>query len=293
MKTKQLFFEWLFPGLITLIGTAAVAVGLHFFLIPTAISPGGVSGISIIINQLIGFPVQWMNLIINLPLFIFGAKLLGKKCAVLTLVATIFLSIFLELFGKIFPGGFPGLESDMMLAAIFGGVSVGLGLGLVFKSGGTTGGTDLAGAMISNRFPRFSIAKGMAAIDLLIVVASGIVTKNPKIAFYSLITIFFCMRISDLIVAGFEYYKGIMIITAVPDEVGQRLMTELARGVTVLKGAGMYSKQDKPILLCVVHRAQFTKAQDIVHQIDPRAFIMVLDMKEVFGEGFIPYKKKG
>lgn len=289
---KTVFFDWGFPIFVTIVGTIIVAAGLHFFLIPTTISPGGVSGISIIINTLTGFPVQWMNLVINLPLFVFGAKLLGKKCATLTLISTLILSITLEFFARLFPGGMPGLENDMMLAAIFGGVAVGFGLGLVFKSGGTTGGTDLAGAMISHRFPTFSIAKGMASIDLMVVIMSGVVTKNPKIAFYSLITIFFCMRIPDMIMDGFEYYKGIMVISNNPDEVGQKLMSELERGVTILQGKGMYSKQDKPILLCVVHRAQFTKAQDIINGIDAKSFIMVLDMKEVFGEGFIPYKRK-
>lgn len=295
MKSKfgTVFFDWIMPIIVTIIGTIIVAAGLHFFLIPTTISPGGVSGISIIINTLTGFPVEWMNLIINLPLFIFGARLLGKKCAILTLISTLVLSAALVCWKLFFPEGLHGLENDMMLAAIFGGVTVGLGLGLVFKSGGTTGGTDLAGAMISHNFPTFSIAKGMASIDLIVVIMSGVVSNNPRIAFYSLITIFFCMRLPDIIMDGFEYYKGIMLISNKPEEVGTALMTELERGVTLLKGAGMYSKQERPILLCVVHRAQLTRAKDIINRIDERSFIMVLEMKEVFGEGFVPYKKKG
>ena len=292
-SVKQIVFDWVIPVVITLLGTATAAAGLYFFLIPTTISPGGVSGMSIIIQTLTGFPVQWMNLIINLPLFIFGAKLLGKKCAILTLISTLFLSVILEWLGRLFPNGIANLESDLMLVSTFGGIIVGLGLGMVFKVGGTTGGTDLAGAMISNRFPTFSIAKAMAVIDLFIVIMSGVVAQKPQIALYSLIAVFFCMRVSDMIVDGFDSYKGLMIISNNPDELGHVLMNELARGVTILKGAGMYSKQDKPILLCVVHRVQVTKAREIINRVDNQAFVMVTDMKEVFGNGFLPVGKKG
>ena len=289
---NKTFFDWIVPIIVTAGGTIITAAGLYFFLIPTTISPGGVSGISIIINTLTGFPVKWMNLIINLPLFIFGAKLLGKRCAILTLISTLLLSTALAWFEIIAPNGIANLSDDMMLAALFGGIVVGLGLGMVFKVGGTTGGTDLAGAMISNRFPTFSIAKAMAVIDLFIVIMSGVVTKKPQTALYSLIAVFFCMRVPDMILDGFDSYKGLMIISCKPDGLGMALMNELARGVTILKGAGMYSKQDKPVLLCVVHRVQITKAKEIINRIDEQAFIMVTDMKEVFGNGFLPVNKK-
>ncbi|MEL3908085.1 MAG: YitT family protein [Treponemataceae bacterium] len=289
---KQVFFDWVIPVFVTILGTCIAAAGIHYFLLPTTISPGGVSGASIIINKVSGIPVQWMNLIINVPLFIFGAKLLGKRCAILTLISTLVLSIALELFSIFAKGGIPNLYDDMMLAAIFGGVSLGLGLGMVFKVGATTGGTDLAGAIISKYFPTFSIAKGMAAIDLIIVILTGVVTKIPQTSFYSLITIFFCMRLSDMIVDGFDYFKGFMIISKDPEKLGTVLMNELSRGVTVLKGAGMYSKKEKLILLCVIHRAQFTKARDLIYKVDENAFIMILDMKEVIGQGFLPFKPK-
>ena len=289
---NKTFFDWIVPIIVTAGGTIITAAGLYSPLIPTTISPGGVSGISIIINTLTGFPVKWMNLIINLPLFIFGAKLLGKRCAILTLISTLLLSTALAWFEIIAPNGIANLSDDMMLAALFGGIVVGLGLGMVFKVGGTTGGTDLAGAMISNRFPTFSIAKAMAVIDLFIVIMSGVVTKKPQTALYSLIAVFFCMRVPDMILDGFDSYKGLMIISCKPDGLGMALMNELARGVTILKGAGMYSKQDKPVLLCVVHRVQITKAKEIINRIDEQAFIMVTDMKEVFGNGFLPVNKK-
>ena len=209
------------------------------------------------------------------------------------MISTLFLSVVLEWLGRLFPNGIANLESDLMLVSTFGGIIVGLGLGMVFKVGGTTGGTDLAGAMISNRFPTFSIAKAMAVIDLFIVIMSGVVAQKPQIALYSLIAVFFCMRVSDMIVDGFDSYKGLMIISNNPDELGHVLMNELARGVTILKGAGMYSKQDKPILLCVVHRVQVTKAREIINRVDNQAFVMVTDMKEVFGNGFLPVGKKG
>lgn len=289
---KEIVFEWVIPVFVVVLGTFIVAAGIHYFLLPTTISPGGVSGASIIINKVTGIPVQWMNLIINVPLFIFGAKLLGKKCAILTLISTLLLSVALEFFSIFAKGGIANLHDDMMLAAVFGGVSVGLGLGMVFKVGGTTGGTDLAGAIISCYFPTFSIAKGMAVIDLIIVVLTGVVTKIPQTALYSLITIFFCMRLPDMIMDGFDYFKGFMIISKDPEKLGTVLMNELSRGVTILKGAGMYSKAERPILLCVIHRAQFTKAMELIYQVDENAFIMIMDMKEVIGNGFLPFTPK-
>ncbi|MBQ7611783.1 MAG: YitT family protein [Spirochaetaceae bacterium] len=286
-KPKKIYFNWLISICITALGSLCVASGLYFFLVPTTISPGGVSGLSVVLNRLTGIPVYLLNLCINIPLFLFGAKLLGKKCAFLTFEATILLSVFLAIFEWTTPVDVLNVQSDMTLASIFGGLCVGLGLGLVFKVGGTTGGTDLVGAIINHHFPNLSIAQGMAVIDLVIVVLAGVVTQLPQVALYSLIALFFCMKIPDMILDGFNYYKGFIIITHEPEKTGNALMEELSRGVTILKGAGMYSKQDKPLLLCVVHRAQFTKAKEIINTYDSTSFIMVMNMKEVFGNGFI------
>lgn len=269
---------------IVTVGSVIAAVSLQFFLIPGTIAPGGVSGLSVAIEKLTGIRVYIMNLAINIPLFIFGAKLLGKKSAILTLYSILILSGTLA----VLPQDFVFTE-DLFLAALFGGILLGIGLGLVFKAGGTTGGTDLAGAIVNNKWPGLSIAKGMAIADFVIVVFAGIVDKNVNTSLYSLIALFFCTKIADMILDGLGYFKGFFIVSSLPKEIGNALMTQLGRGVTMLHGEGMYSGEDRPVLLCVVSRAQFVRAKEIVIETDEKAFIMVCDMREVYGLGF---KKK-
>ncbi|MEL3911925.1 YitT family protein [Treponema pedis] len=271
----------LFDLFLVTLGSVIAAAALQFFLIPGTIAPGGVSGLSVAIEKLTGIKVYILNLVINIPLFILGAKLLGKKSAIFTLYSLFVLSGVLA----VLPQNYV-FTDDLFLAAIFGGILLGLGLGIVFKAGGTTGGTDLAGAIVHDKWPGLSIAKGMAIADFVIVAFAGIVDKNVNTSLYSLIALFFCTKIADMVLDGFTYFKGFFIISSKPEEVGNALMQNLERGVTILNGAGMYSKQERPVLLCVVSRAQFMRAKDIITEIDGNAFIMVCDMREVFGLGF-------
>jgi Uncharacterized conserved protein len=283
------------------VGSFIAAVAIRLFLDPWDIVPGGVSGLSMGVERLTNkliymsfgdnvpllfvwikniLTIQWLNLIFNVPLFIFGAKLLGKKMAVLTLLAIIELTIGLAIVPKY------ELVNDIMLNSIFGGSTVGIGLGLVFRYGATTGGTDLAGAILNHKWPNFSIAKGMALVDLFIVAFIGIVTEKVEVSMYSLIAVYFCMKLADMMLDSFGYQKGFFIVSNKPQEIASALMTDLGRGVTLLKGEGMYSKQDRPVLLCVVSRSQFVRAKKIIQSVDQTAFIMVSDMSEVLGEGF-------
>ena len=284
------------------VGSAIAAVAIRLFLDPCDIVPGGVSGLSMGVERLTEkliykyfadgnipiffvwvknvLTIQWLNLIFNIPLFLFGAKLLGKKMAVLTLLAIVELTVVLAFVPKY------ALVDDLMLNSIFGGITVGMGLGLVFRYGATTGGTDLAGAILNHKWPNFSIAKGMALVDLFIVAFIGIVTEKVEVSMYSLIAVYFCMKLADMMLDNFGYQKGFFIVSNKPQEIASALMTDLGRGVTLLKGEGMYSKQDRPVLLCVVSRSQFVRAKKVIQDVDEAAFIMVSDMSEVLGEGF-------
>ncbi len=266
---------------LVVLGTTLVAISLQFFLIPFTIAPGGVSGFAVALGKLTGIRVYITNLVINIPLFILGAKLLGKKSAIYTFISIFVLSGVLAILPQdiIF-------TKDIFLASIFGGVIMGIGLGIVFRAGATTGGTDLAGAIVNHRWQGLSIAKGMAITDFLIVVFAGIVDSSVNTALYSLISLFFCMKIADTILDGLTYFKGFFIVSAKPDEIGDALMDQLGRGVTLLHGKGMYSKADRPVILCVVSRSEFKRAKEIVIEIDENAFIMVADMREVYGLGF-------
>ena len=280
MKKDEKWYMAFISYILIAVGVFAMAVAINYFFSPNTIAPGGVTGFAVVVEELIGIEIYLINLIINVPLFIFGAKALGKVTAIKTLYATFLLSFFLKILPPIV------LTHDMLLSSIFGGVLAGAGLGLVFKFGGTTGGTDLAGAMINDKYPHFSVAGSMMMIDLLVVAFAGIVGKNIEISLYSVIAMFTTVKVIDLVLEGVGYVKAFYIITNMPDEIGDKLMLDLNRGVTSLQGKGMYTKENKEVLLCVVSRSQFSQVKEVVKSIDPNAFVMVTEMSEVLGEGF-------
>lgn len=289
MKVKwyRLFFDYL--G-ITL-GTFLMAAGLLMFLEPNTIAPGGVTGLAIVIQKVSGIPMDVTNLAINIPLFIIGIMVLGKAFGAKTAYGTATLSLFIRIL-IIFFGDNINATGDLLLASIFGGVILGIGIGMVFKSGGTTGGTDLAGAILNKYVPGLSTAKLMMIIDLVIVAAAGIVNRNIETSLYSVISLYVLVKVADFIVEGLNYSKAFYIITDYSEEISKEIFEKLDRGATALKGKGMYTGEDKDVLLCVVNRAQVTKLKDIVYSLDNQAFIMVSTIHEVLGEGFTPLDKK-
>ena len=280
MKHNEKWYVTLFSYITIAIGSVILASGLQYFLAPNTIAPGGVTGFAIVIESLTSLPIYITNLAINIPLFIFGAKYLGKTRALRTAFSTLVLSISLK-YLPIIP-----LTHDLLLSALFGGVLTGVGLGLVFKFEGTTGGSDLAGAMLNQKFPGLSIANFMLVIDLSVVVFAGIVEKQIDTALYSVIALYTSVKVIDTVLEGIGYLKGFYIITDKPDEIAEILMEELNRGVTALKGRGMYSNKDREVLLCVVPRSQLTRVKDIVKEIDSKAFVMIAEMSEAIGKGF-------
>jgi uncharacterized membrane-anchored protein YitT (DUF2179 family) len=285
MNNGHKWYKELFSYILIAIGVFLMAISLLYFLAPNTIAPGGVTGFAVVLEKVSKVPIYLTNLAINIPLFLLGAKTLGKDTAIKTLYATFLLSLFLKLLKPTV------LTHDFLLSSIFGGVLMGIGLGIVFKFGGTTGGTDLAGSILNKKFPNLSVATFMTMIDFCVVIFAGVVEKNIEISLYSVISMFVIMKVIDMILEGIGYLKGFYIVTTKAEEVSQRLMVEIERGVTALKGKGMYTKEDKDVLLCVVNRAQFTKVKEIVKEVDPFAFIMVSEMSEVLGEGFTEEKK--
>lgn len=285
MKNNEKWYKILFDYLLIFIGVLIMSIALKYFLAPNTIAPGGVTGFAVVLEKTTKIPIYLTNLAINIPLFIFGARILGKSTAIKTLYSTLLLSLFLKFLPSIV------LTHDFLLSALFGGVLTGIGLGLVFKFGGTTGGTDLAGAILNRRFPTLSLATFMTLIDLFVVAFAGIVEKKIEISLYSVIAMYVSMKVIDLILEGVGYLKGFLIVTNKPNEISERLMVDLDRGVTLLKGKGMYSKTEKDVLLCAVYRSQFTAVKEIVKEVDPKAFVMVTEMYEVLGEGFTDVHK--
>lgn len=272
------------------IGCALMAVSLNFFLKPNMIAPGGVTGLAIVIEGLIGIPIDVTNLVINIPLFITGLMILGKAFGAKTAYAILILSGFIRLFLIMFGEG-AMITHDVLLAAIYGGVLLGVGLGAVFRFGGTTGGTDLAGAILNKYFPTVSTAKLMMILDLMVVATAGIVEKNIETSLYSVIALYITVKLADFIVEDLSYAKAFYIISNDSETIGDRIIQEIGRGVTALEGRGLYTGNKKDVLMCVVNRVQVAKLKKIVYEIDEKAFIMVTTIHEVLGEGFKEIKK--
>ena len=269
------------------LGTVIIAISINFFVQPHSFAPGGVTGLGIIIKEATNglVPVWATNLAIDIPLFIAGLILVGRVFGAKTLYGILFLSFFIWLLP------IRAVTDDLLLTAIFGGVLTGVGVGIVFRLGGTTGGTDLAGFMLNKYFPGISISNFMMAIDSLIVIGSGIVTRDIRIPLYSIVTLYISTKAIDLLLNGFSYAKAFFIISEHSDEIGKFILKELDRGVTVLKGKGFYTGRDKDVLLCIVNRSQITTLKEAVHSVDSKAFVMITDANEVLGEGFKELKK--
>lgn len=287
MKKTTTFLEYAGMAL----GSALMAFALHFFLEPNTIAPGGVTGLAVVIQRMTGIPMDLTNLVINIPLFIAGIYVLGKAFGTKTAYATLMLSLFLRLFIIVFGSRFT-LTTDILLAAVYGGVSMGVGLGLIFRLGGTTGGTDLAGAILNHYFPSLSTAKMMMILDLVIVAIAGLVERRIETALYSIIALYITVKLTDFIVEDLSYSKAFHIISQNPIVISERIMRELGRGVTALEAKGMYTGAHRNVLLCVVNRAEVAKLKKLVYEEDPAAFIMVATIHEVLGEGFKEVKNK-
>lgn len=273
--------------LLIIIGSTVLAIGINSYFEPLGLVTGGVTGISIIIKHLTeeimggGIPLSISNLIINIPLFLIAFLIHGKESGIKSLFATFYLSFALE-----YTKFLPQIENDLFLGSVFGAVLGGIGLGIVFVTGATTGGTDLAGSILQHFFPNLSTAKWMQLIDTLIILL-GFMFFGAEKAMYALIAVYIVTKVIDALLEGLNFSKAAFIISDNYEELAKGIMKELDRGVTVLHGMGMYTHQEKEILLCVMSKRQILGVKEVVRRIDPAAFMIVTDAREVFGEGFI------
>jgi len=264
-----------------LAGSAFVAIAFNLFLLPNDIASGGVSGISTITYELFRIEPAYVQWGLNIPLFMAGVLLLGKKFGAKTLLGTLFLPFVVFITRNVEPA-----TAEPLLGAIFGGMGVGLGLGLVFRGRASTGGTDLA-AQIIHKFMGLSLGFSVAFIDGLIVLAAALVFNLEK-GLYALVGLYVTSKTIDIVQVGFSRSKMVIIITNQEKRVKAAILHEVDRGVTKIEAQGGYTNHIRPMLMCVVHQSQFTKLKQLVKTIDPSAFIVVMDASEVLGEGFKP-----
>lgn len=279
MKTriKQAIFE----GSRIIIGTGIIAFGISFFLLPNQLSTGGFSGISTITYYLFNIPMGTMNLILNIPMFIFARYRIGKKFLVKSIVGTTSLSIFIDLFDKFQP-----ITTDRFLAAIYGGAIIGIGTAIILKVGASTGGTELIANLIKSYKPNIAISRYLTILDILIVILNVIIFKHIEIGLYSAIAIYLYGKLIDIIFEGTYYTKLMIIISDKSAKISEKIEKNVKRGVTGIYGRGMYSGIDKLVLICAANISDIPKIKDIAKEIDEKCFIVVVNAREVLGEGF-------
>ncbi|HHT43005.1 MAG TPA: YitT family protein [Firmicutes bacterium] len=263
-----------------LLGVVITAFGVSFFLIPAKIAAGGVSGLATVIYHLARFPAGVTMLLLNVPLFILSWRVLGSMFGAKTLFGTIALSLFVDLFNRL---AVP-MTGDLLLAAIYGGVFSGIGLGIAFRSGGSTGGTDMAAQLLARYFPT-SVGQALLIVDGVVILLAG-AAFGLELAMYALIAVFISTKTIDVVQEGQNYAKACLIISNHPEQIGQAIMRQLERGVTSLDGKGFYTQQGKEVLLVIVSRMEIGSIKRIVAEIDSRAFVIIHDVHEVLGEGF-------
>ncbi|MFZ5988234.1 MAG: YitT family protein [Bacillota bacterium] len=282
-----------------ILGSVITAASINIFMVPYKIAPGGVSGIATVVYYLGNgrFPVGITMLALNIPLFILGMRFIGKSFIVKTLFGTILLSLVIdstEPIARYFVENFlvrleTSYSPDILLYAIFGGTLMGVGLGMVFKSGATTGGTDLAARIVNHFIPSFTMGQTLLFIDSSVILFAAVAFNSFQLALYAILTLYISSKVIDAILEGVNFAKALFIISDSSEEIAARILRDLDRGVTALKGTGMYTGEDKEVLLCVVHRGQLPMLKKIVSDVDKRAFIILTDIREVLGEGFKTY----
>lgn len=251
----------------------------HFF-IPNNIAPGGITGVATVINSLVGWlPVGSLSFILNIPLFLLGYRSGGKRFVFRSFIAMMLLSLFID----VLPGG--PVVIDGLLASIFGGILMGVGLGLVLRAGASTGGTDLAAQMVHNRFSFISVGTFLFGIDCAVILLAGLVF-DIKAALVALIALYISTKVIDMVIKGWNTEQQMMIISDKAPDIAHHIMAELDRGATFIEATGAYTGEKRGMLYCVVTRAEIMQIKSIVASVDPHAFVTVSEAHEVMGEGF-------
>ena len=290
-KEKLFSAKWFITYTMIIVGAFILASGFVLFITPHKIIPGGVYGIAIVIHYLIGTPVGATALAFDIPLTIIGLKVLGPRFGAKTVVGFVMTAVFND--GLTYFYGYePLIKDDVLLSSIVGAVVIGVGLGLIFKARATSGGTDIV-AMILNKYFQIPVGKLLIIVDSTIVLFALIVFEDWKIPFYSLIVIYIVGKVLDTILEGVNYDKVLFIISDKTEEIKEKLIKDLNRSGTYIPAKGMYQQSEKTMIFTVVNRREMTILQDFISDIDPRAFVTVLNAHEILGEGFRSLKKSG
>ena len=283
---KELWYKsrWIFD---TVLGSAIFALGFSLFLEPNDMSAGGISGLALIFVELAGIgSVGTLSILINLPLFILGGLKIGKQFFAGSLLGMVLSSVLIDAFAFI---PFPTLEP--LISVLYGGVICGLGLGIVFICGTSTGGSDILVRLLKLKYRNVPIGQISMCFDAIVVILTGIVFKDVTKSLYTCITVFLCSQVIDAVVYRFDYSKVALIISSEHQAIADAIGKKLDRGATLLHGEGSYTHREVKVVLAAVKKQQVAELKELVMEIDPRAFVIVQEAHQVLGDGFSRYTK--
>jgi uncharacterized membrane-anchored protein YitT (DUF2179 family) len=260
-----------------------------FFIAPHRLVPGGVYGISIVIHHLLGTPIGIVSLCMDIPLLLLGIRMLGRRFGVKTFVAIILTAVFVDVLSR-FSGNRPLVEDDVLLSSIFGGASLGFGLGLIFSAKATSGGTDIVATILS-KYTHIPLGQSLIYVDSLIVLIGLAAFQDWKIPLYSWLVIFLTGKAVDTVMEGISVNKVVIIISNRPEAIREKILFGMSRGGTYLKAEGMYEGEEKKIIYTNISRKELPILLSYIRDIDPTAFVTVLDAHDVLGDGFNPLEE--
>ena len=284
MKTLLLKYRWIFD---TVLGSVIFALGFSLFLSPNDMSAGGISGLALIFVELTGLgSIGMLSILINLPLFILGGIKLGKRFFAGSLLGMVLSSVLIDLFAMI-----PMPQMEPLISVLYGGTICGFGLGIVFISGTSTGGSDILVRLLKLRYRNVPIGQISMCFDAMVVVLTGLVFHDVTKALYTCITVFLCSQVIDAVVYRFDYSKVALIITSEHQAIADAIGIKLDRGATFLHAEGSYTHRDMKVVLAAVKKQQVAELKELVMEIDPNAFVIVQEAHQVLGDGFSRYSK--
>jgi uncharacterized membrane-anchored protein YitT (DUF2179 family) len=271
------------PVLQIVLGCTIIGLSYALFLIPHHFVPGGVSGLAIIFNYFADLPVGAMIVVLNIPIFIFGLRTMGKKYVLKSLAGMLVSSFMIDLFNQVLK--VPAATDNKILASIYGGILLGVGLGIVFRGHASTGGSDIVGMVVS-KYTGISIGFGIMIVDFIVISASGFAFRELEAPLYGYIVLFLSIKVIDLVLEGWSYSKLVIITSNRTVEIEKFILNTLERSGTALKSRSLYLNREGEIILTVIHRKQLAELRDFIKEIDPQAFVIINDTYDVLGKGF-------
>lgn len=269
-------------AVLILTGALVAGLGINMFLEPIGIAPGGISGIAVVISYIFRgkLPVGVLTFILNLPLFIIGYKYIGRQFILKSVIGTALFSFMLDLtssFGNLLKG------DNKLLYALWGGAAIGCGFGMIFRGGASTGGTDIIARLMQKKINMMTMGKAVLWLDFIFLAIVAFVYKSIEAALYTGVAVFVASKVVDTIESGINYAKEVVVFTEQPEEMSKEIINRLRRGVSVIEAKGMYSKQKKYMVVCVVYNRQVTDLRKIVNKYDSNAFVIIKEVRETMG----------